>query len=1241
MDRPQRQETSDTNNPHAALLKMLPSLSGDYLDLYQLHPKQPEVVQQWTEELLSGNPQLLPFSPGASAPEIMGIYTSARNRHRQYGNAQLGLGFPLLLLRTTDGIYASPLFIWPILMEPEALGVDNWYIQPREKRHVLINMPLIRALHQETGIDLEENIRTLGPLPTWAAIRQLLEGLDNDFPNAEEAPFLLKPCPSLEILGHLGSDPKVYSSGILGIFPTILPFRDKRNLPWPESVRLPWSGHAFGLGALSPDQATAAEGVRNQKYSAVCGGPGTGKKYLAAHVLSNALSNGHKCLVVSNTLFPLKDIQSRLDQLGLGRHVFLLRDPQEDYLLLLDYLRAEIKGERTVAAFDSKSFHVVLDKLARVKDKLDSAYQSIRQPLLGGHNWTSTVGRFLQCNREEGKELLGAHLQAADFRLEEVEYLALSKAIKEAFPLYQKVRSLNHPLHALHPELYLQTRKEEARSIAEHKTKAFEARVSSLLHRYIFRINAYSDQLRAFLEDHYRKISLFADNMLDKIRDYSLELGPGFSNANHNALQISGAFSKHAKRIQEARQDIAAEIGRMNAASAPLRDFGIGKEPLQAPKNFRKLQDQIQQYREQLQRWYQELPSYVQEEALRLSGTHLHTHILPGSLILDLETEMDTLLQELNQTRLLSAPVAHQLLTLSKRQKFLESLAQQLETIRLSLRDFPEFYDWQQLWLPLPENGKKAIRALTNLKPKNWTAAWNSWYLDQALLKAQSLALPQENLPLQGYRDHWETLQTLLPKQMLALWQQRRAEVLQLLNRNKSFSNRLFRKAGAGQGQSLSLGELVSEYGSSFTDAFPVILATENAALEALTDAPDHLFEWVLFLDAQNIPADQAEHLLHLGQRVIAFGDNALAPASNSPGLMSRACASWEVYPLLTIHRLYGINPIQMLQAQRIPDMAAHAGGAMEIVEAGGRYHPQKRINPEEAERVAEFLLQKLPLHLHRTLPSVTVAAFTREQRDLIASKVLQLKRNSEQDADRIQQLERSGLGIYALDELSEVHSDILIVSSTFGPSASGTGFSADEEVLRRPETLVHLQRLCSLAFKQVVLLHSFPAPTLKQWSADGVQNGMGFWSNFLLLAAQWDEWKRPEVSQILDLFRAFLPPSEQTELYAAFWDSLAETIRPYIAPERIRRHFREAQFQFPLVIEPLDEKKPHLLICADGFWANTPNTDFCWELEQKQLYVQNGFLPVTVWSVNWWKQADQEARRLAGQLIRLEQNAG
>lgn len=1241
MERPQRHEISDTNNPHAALLKMLPFLSGDFIDLYQLHPKQPEVVQQWVDELLSGAPQLLPFSPGASAPEIMGIYTSARNRHRQYGNTQLGLGFPLLLLKTNEGIFASPLFIWPILMEPEALGVDNWYIQPREKRRVLANQPLIRLLRQETGIDLEEKIQTLGPQPTWGPIRHVLEGLENDFPNAEEAPFLLKPCPSMEMLGHLESVPKVYSSGILGIFPTFPPSREKRNLPWPEPVRLPWSGHAFGLGALSPDQATAAEGVRNQKYSAVSGGPGTGKKYLATHVLSNALSNGHKCLVVSNTLFPLKDIQSRLDQLGLGRHVFLLRDPQEDYLLLLDYLRAEIKGERTVSAFDSKSFHVVLDKLTRVKDKLDSAYHSIRQPLLGGHNWTSTVGRFLQSNREEGKELLGAHLQASDFRLEDEEYKALSKAVIDAFPLYQKVRSLNHPLHALHPELYLQTRKEEARSIAEHKTKAFEARVSSLLHRYIFRINAYSDQLRAFLEDHYRKISLFADNMLDKIRDYALELGPDFFNSSHTALQLSGTFSQHARRILEARKDIAGEIDRLNTASVPLRDFGMGKEPLQAPKNFRKLQDQIQHYREQLQKWYQELPSYVQEEALRLSGTHLHANILPGSLILEMETEMDTLLQELNQARLLSAPVAHQLLTLSKRQKFLESLAQQLETIRLSLRDFHEFYDWQQLWLPLSDSGKKVVRALTNLKPKNWTAAWNSWYLDQALLKAQSLALPQENLPLQGYRDHWETLQAILPKQMLALWQQRRAEVLQLLHRNKSFSNRLFRKAVAGQGQSLSLGELVSEYGTSFTDAFPVILATENAALEALTDAPDHLFEWVIFLDAQNIPAEQAENLLHLGQRVITFGDNALAPNPNRPNLLNRACTAWESYPLLTIHRLYGINPIQMLQAQHIPDLAAHAGGAIEIVEANGIYHAQKRINPVEAEQVVEFLLQKLPLHLHRTLPSVSVAAFTREQRDLIASKVLQLKRNSEQDADRIQQLERSGFGIYTLDELPEVHSEILIVSSTFGPPTSGKAFNADEEVMRKPESLVYLQRLCSLAFKQVVLLHSFPDSALKQWSADGVQNGTGFWSNFLLLAAQWHEWNRPDVREILDLFRVFIPPSGYTEPYAAFWDSLAETIRPYIAPERIQRHFREAQFQFPLVIEPLDEKKPHLLICADGFWANTPNTDYCWELEQKQLFAQNGFLSVPVWSVNWWKQADQEARRLAGQLIRLEQNAG
>ena len=73
---------------------------------------------------------------------------------------------------------------------------------------------------------------------------------------------------------------------------------------------------------------------------------------------------------------------------------------------------------------------------------------------------------------------------------------------------------------------------------------------------------------------------------------------------------------------------------------------------------------------------------------------------------------MDYLLGEINSAQLFEAPLEHQMLTVPKRQKYLEGVIEQLETTRRSLKDFSVFYDWQKNWLGLSKPAHKLIHAL-------------------------------------------------------------------------------------------------------------------------------------------------------------------------------------------------------------------------------------------------------------------------------------------------------------------------------------------------------------------------------------------------------------------------------------------------------------------------------------------------------------------------------------------------
>lgn len=1221
----------NTGSAHA--WDALPHHSRVFIDLMHLDPSSSGLAQQWLEELLSGKTQLLPFSPGAHTASLIGIYTSARNGQRKYGTSPLGLGFPFLSLKTKEKVVAAPLLIWPVVMEPEALGVDQWYLSTREQKPVMVNEVLCHLLLETTGIDWMERLKALGPRPEWKGLKGILQEIETDLDPEETGHFVLRPCPKLEALGNQDPLARIHISAVVGLFPQQAhgAFRESAFLPAPTA--LPWSGHPFGIGALDPQQASAAETIRQEKYTLVQGGHGSGKKFLAAHMLSNALSNGHKCLVISNSLFPIKEMQQRLSALGLGRLCFTLRNPQEDIALLPDFIRAEIQAARQTTAFDARRFTLTADKLLRSKDKLDKAYLAVRNPILGKDNWTNIVGKFLQSNRQEGKELLGAHLNPADFRFDEEEHQMLIQTAQDAFPLFQKIKSLDHPLNALHQDLFLRFSKNEALPLAEHKIKAYEKRTSGLLHRFISRINAYSDQLRSYLEDHHRKLSLHTDSVLDQIRDYTLEYGDDFLHAGDTGLQFRGAFSKNSKQIIAAREKIVQHLRTLQQLAAPLLEFGLDQQLLQFPKSFKKLAPQIGQFRDHLSQWRQELPTYVQEETLRLSAAHMHPLIIPGEMIVHLEKEMDLLLLEINEERLLQNRLEHQLLTLKKREKYLEQLLQTLETLRVGLRDFSEFYDWQRLWLNLPDNARKLLRALTTLKPTHWTAALQSWYLDQALLKHQNLALPQESIGLSNYEDLWQDLQRQLPNQILAHWQGRRIELQKKISRQKDLSAWVSGKRKLTQEQDPAA--FFGQYAQECTEAFPVLFATTQAALELFRNTPDDLFEWVLFLDAQFLRPGHATALLPLGQRVCALAN----PLTQTAEATASTLPSWKSCALQTIHRLYGLNPIQLLMAEHIPDEAAVSATETQIRPVNGSFHEQNRINPTECDRILEYLLQELPQKQSWTAPSISVVTFTPEQRDYIAGKLLQLKLMPGQDSELVQQLERNGLGVYALDELEELHSDIVLVSLCFGPAADGSGTGRRFAELQTNGVLQQLHMLMGMSNKLTVFCHSLPAELLEQWSYSATDTPEGFLSNFLLLASDSKSGNSETERRRLERFAALTGEKQRDDQHEAFWDALAETIKPYIAPERIKRHFAEAQFHMPLVITPVDPRKSNLLLCADGFWGVTPHTDYIWEQAQRKMLSENGFQTVQVWSVNWWKQADQEARRLAGQLIRAEQN--
>jgi hypothetical protein len=1196
----------------ADLLDALPHHRGIFTDLIGLGAEGSALAGAWLEEMLNGGQAVFSFSPGDMLESLLSMHTSARNVLKRSGVPPMGLGFPFVLMKTPQRTIATPLLIWPVVMEPEAVGLYKWYLGLRENKPVSINYTACALVQECTGFDLLSRLRALGDRPGWPALRDVLNELTNDF--IPEGMLELRPCPGIETLGLAASSPKICSCAVIGLLPL-------EQVPLPaagisrDSANSPnaWGGHPFGYGALDPYQAMAAEGLRGHQDVVINGGPGTGKNYMARHLITNFLSNGRPCLVVADTLPPLRELQQSLADMGLGRLCFTFCNPREDFQVLRDFMRTEIFQERALTAFDFKKFRLDTDKLVRIKEKLDKAYGATHVPLLGADAWTNLVGKYLMSSQHQGKELLGPYLVAADYRFEQEEFDGLLQAVVEALPLFQGIKGIDHPLSRLHPEVFLRYPKAEALERAAHKIPAYEKRVSELLHRYISCLNSYSDQLRTFLEEHCRKLTIQTGVAIDLIRDYALEFGDTFQASGDTSLRISSVFSRNGKKIMAARAEIRQIHLALSTSAAALEEFGLDNKPLMQARSFSDLVDGLNSFQERLKQWALELPDFVQAETTRMCASQLHTMVMPETIPAGLEEEMEVLLQEMNEEKLLHDPLEHRFLTLSKRGKYLEQIVQDLEALRVGLRDFPGFYDWQRFWLRLPGNARKLIRALTIIKPQDWPAAFRSWYLDQVLLKGQDIALPQETPPLDSFYTRWADLQGQLPTQISALWDMRRAALQKEARTNREFSNWLSGKGKRGRAEKEPV-EVFADFSTFYTEVFPLTLATGKAATEILHKAAPGYFECVIALEGQKMPVDLWRQLVQYGRRSALMGD-----------FGREGQTRWQigepVFELGVAHCRNLLNPFLPLPSEVFPPK----GEISTVVALEGVYDEVREINIAECEFVLDYLLYQLPQQHGALLPSVSVVAFTLAQRDAIASRLMQQKFSPGPEGDRIRQLERAGLTVLALGELEELRSDVVLVSVVFNawPSVLWGKYNQIGGTFSN-----RMRRLLTMARREMIFCHTVPPEVLQQWQGSPVTTPEGFLGNYLIAAnGEAAEQARARLSSLR-------PEPTRGLSRSAFWEALEERIRPFFPADRVRKRMEDSQIPSTLEIIPENPQSPNVLLIADGFLGTLPRTDYAWEVEFGKILQQKGFQARQVWSVNWWKQPGQEARRLAGTLL-------
>ena len=1189
------------------------------------------------EHLLSGLPFQMAVKPSHDASQrLQSLYFESRTSERIGGAFPFAVGFPLYVALDKQGEpVVAPVYLWSLTLEPGAKPADGWAISRRPFQQATYNHFLAAYWQAAFGIDLKDALAEgcRQGAPSAAELTALGDKLEATLGvDAGGGQIALAAAPSLQAINLSAGNGRLVWAGVLGVFQPHQHLFSTVEISGEKEADAPLL-HSFGLLPLDSFQASAATLARQHPHTLILGPAGTGKSHLGIHLLINGLSNGLRCLVVSPRVGALRQFQQKLEQLGLGRLSFLLRDVNLDMGLFLEVLRASANAKAPEVPAVGAEYQILANRLERLKEKLDASYQASRKETFGGHSWTAIVGRYLKSIRKEGKEVLSTQLNAQDYQFTEDGYEEMSQAIASCQRLFDKSGTLRSPLNNLHPGIFLRMEKAEACEFVKEKTEDLLERALRLQHWYVNRINTYSDLLASHYEQYYQSFARRLSLLQDEIAECQGRFGASFETAGLGGLRFRSVFSGKSKEILAARQQIAAAYERLLADFTLNPYFDFSFTDADGGAALPQVKDNLARFSQALQRWHTGLREAVQEEVQRLSPKTTLPVLNFSEQVVEMESGLEGLLDQANESGLYHLPVHNKMLTIPRQQRLLDELIEQLEITRRSLPEFDDFYDWQHNWLQLNEQARRLVKALIKLRPQNWQAAFDSWFLENCLSQHYQAVLPPEADTLPKLYQAYEQMSELMLPRLLQDWHARKEGALRQMRRSgKEIAQWL-----AGKKPSDTLKEwknLFTSGADGVVQAMPALLVTPHLAGELFSGSAP-LFDWVLVDEAASLLPQEARNLMGLGRKIIFLGANTGIDGASEPAVYNwLESAGAKRFSLHQPHQLY---PIHLLQPESFPPPQPDGPERVSFEQADGLYDEQTETNDEEALRIIGLLnrIEKTP---QRTFPSVGIACFTKGQRDLIASYLLNIKQRRSTGVEMIQQLERNGLAVFQLEELAGLHFDVLIVSGTFGPIGLQGGLTAHLHRLSESGGLAQMLLLMSRAEKKILIVNSIPPDQLYKMAGRVEDKATWLLGAYFLAAwaASLGNWSA--LGRLKEQLPGWALPSAPYPQPIDFFEEVEQHLRPYVGPGRFQWNPSPESAIAPLRVQAVNSWEVSHYIAPEGFLAHTPSTDYGWEYEQQKRLEALGYRPLPAWSAEWWRNPGREAKRLASLIIRQEQ---
>jgi very-short-patch-repair endonuclease len=1245
---------------------------------------------------------------------------------KEHGIKTFGFGFPILVKPSKQDprkIIKAPIFIWNLEIVKSTNKVNTWSILRNKVRNengriievdahsIRLNEVLLSYLKVDEDISypqigdelLDDNLISSTELVDECF--KLLQTFNSKSPNNSKEALesqLKKPLgsiPESSVLESMsGNIPYIHFGGVFGIFRTpkesIIADIDRiseniedfqfENL---KVEKVNGTVHSAVETDPSQQEILASLGIEPKKI--IQGPPGTGKSQSLTAIITNALANDLKCLVVCEKKTALDVIKNNLNNQSdhLGSLVAIIEDINKDRDSIVNSVRDRLSNLNGLINFNQNTYKTILDDLDSKVNNLNFQHKLLEKKVYCGKTWTELVGLFLKSQKESDFELLISRIdfKKFEFLTNENELLEIMQSIKSAKGLFIASEDSENYLEWLNESIYNDDNPYSIQLSLERILNESLKQLGELKENLNKDFNDYTNWLKSHYEDFYLNIRSEIAKFKDLMSSYQTEFGDFFyvnDRLTKYEILFRGLFIGRYKKLSNTRLILFNQLKEIKRLHQRYNYFEHNFEFLNQNINFKNYELNINLLTENLDVWFSKVEKFPDLIPRSFSSCTVRPDFIFKEQIIQNEVNFDKIFfhvhNEIIRKSSFSVASDH-----NQRLIEIEQLHFVLNCLLKNLKYFRQYFDWRKFFNELSDLHQYVIKELIDSRSKNWEKSFDSWYLFWLIsfVEKELKGLPNSDNDISDLLHIKNQLKKVQIRSILNRWSLKQYYSLERANKQGLSPVALFNKRGSRGERRNSLRKIISTDFNFFTDFFPVVMLNPSVC-SSLIPLKEGIFDLVIFDEASQLRLEDTFPSLIRGKIKVVSGDSQQMPpmnyfqggtvlinpsdefsddedlvlddqSNNSTQAINESLDLADSESLLSYaeNRGYKQSYLKVHYRSQHPDLIEFSNHAfygkrlipmparfeytpIEFIDVKGRYEDQ--VNREEATKVIDILTNDIKLSVNGSYPSVGIATFNLYQRNLILDEISK-KRQDNPDFDKKIGEMGSDFFVKNLENIQGDERDIMIISTTFGRRTDSSFRQMFGPILQRNGYRL-LNVIITRAKTKVFVCTSIPSehissyPTLLQ---EMKNNGRAVFYAYLAYSRAVSLNDKETKDSILNLLyensesKSFDIECDALGSESPFEDEVYYRLAEKVGQDRLQQQHRVGGFRIDIVIKSKITGKPLIALECDGAKYHSSNEAYSWDIFRQTRLEEHGFIFYRIWSTNWWRSSDNELVKL------------